>query len=125
MMYLILRSWLYLLYFEMILQVRGLPRIHQVVLNQKTRSHSEASSPAVRTLCHAIDVACVFYFKEVLCLQRSAATTVLLRQFGWDAEMVIGAQVRPFKSHAWVEVGKLVVSDKPYVPEIYRELERC
>jgi transglutaminase superfamily protein len=40
----------------------------------------------------------------VLCLQRSAATTLLLRRHGWDAEMVIGAKLLPFQSHAWVEV---------------------
>jgi hypothetical protein len=39
--------------------------------------------------------------------------------------MVIGAQVLPFKSHAWVEVDGRVVNDKPYIPEIYRVLERC
>jgi hypothetical protein len=76
-------------------------------------------------LCHAVDLACVFYFKQVLCLQRSAVTTVLLRQYGWVAEMVIGAQVRPFISHAWVEIDGSVIGDKPYIREMYQELERC
>jgi len=61
----------------------------------------------------------------VLCLQRSAATTMLLRRHGAAAEMVIGAQVLPFKSHAWVEVDRVIVNDKPYIKEIYQELERC
>lgn len=76
-------------------------------------------------LCHVIDLACVFYFKQVLCLQRSAATTLLLRRHGWNAEMVIGAQLLPFKSHAWVEIQGVVVNDKPYMQEIYQVLERC
>jgi hypothetical protein len=38
---------------------------------------------------------------------------------------VLGAQQMPFKSHAWVEVDRRVVNDKPYAPEIYAELDRC
>ena len=72
-----------------------------------------------------MDFACVLYPKQVLCLQRSAATTLLLRRRGIAAEMVIGAQLLPFKSHAWVESEGAVVNDKPYVREIYRILDRC
>jgi len=72
-----------------------------------------------------MDLACVFYFKRALCLQRSAATALLLKRFGWSAELVIGAQLLPFESHAWVEIDRRVVNDKPYITEIYQELERC
>jgi len=61
----------------------------------------------------------------VLCLQRSAALTILLRRNGRAAEMIIGAQLLPFLSHAWVEVEGLVVNDKPYVTEIFQVLDRC
>ena len=72
-----------------------------------------------------MDMACVFYFNRVLCFQRSAALAMLLRRQGWDAQMVIGVQILPFQSHAWVEVEGQVISDKPYVCEIYKVLERC
>jgi hypothetical protein len=125
MIHLVLESWVSLLYFDFILRFRGLPRVHTIVRDQQVRSFKGNSiSPASR-LCRAVDLACVFYFKQVLCLQRSAATAVLLRRHGWKAEMVIGAQVRPFKSHAWVEIDGWVVSDKPYMAEMYQELERC
>jgi hypothetical protein len=39
--------------------------------------------------------------------------------------MVIGAQMLPFKSHAWVEIGGSIVNDKPYMLDIYQVLERC
>ncbi len=39
--------------------------------------------------------------------------------------MVIGAQLLPFHSHAWVEVDGQVVNDKPYIAEIFQVLERC
>jgi hypothetical protein len=60
-----------------------------------------------------------------LCLQRSAAAACLLKRYGIPAQMVIGAKQMPFKAHAWVEVGGRVVNDKPYMPEIYAELDRC
>ena len=50
---------------------------------------------------------------------------MLLRRHGYEAAMLIGAQMLPFKSHAWVEVNGNVVNDKPYMHEIYQVLERC
>ena len=125
MMRFVLRSWISLLYFDIVLCFRGLPRVYKVVRGQHVCAAQKPSILPVQDLCRALDIACVFYFKQVQCLQRSSATTVLLRRYGWEAEMVIGAQVRPFKSHAWVEVGKSIVNDKPYMAEMYQELERC
>jgi prolyl oligopeptidase len=77
------------------------------------------------TICAAVDLACIWYWKEALCLQRSAATTCLLRSRGIEAELVIGTQKLPFKAHAWVEVDGRVVNDKSYTPEMYAVLDRC
>jgi len=88
------------------------------------RREQQAGPDAVREICAAVDVACIWYWKEVLCLQRSAATAYLLKRHGVPAQMVIGAQQIPFKAHAWVEVGGVVVNDKPYVGEIYSALDR-
>jgi hypothetical protein len=76
-------------------------------------------------ICAAIDLACIWYWKEVLCLQRSAATVCLLRSCGIRAQLAIGAQSMPFKAHAWAEIDGHVVNDKPYVSEIYAVLDRC
>jgi hypothetical protein len=95
------------------------------VRTAQIRRASERTGLSSEQLCRAVDLACVFYFKEVLCLQRSAVATLLLRRHGWSAEMVIGAQILPFKSHAWVELQGKVMNDKPYMSEIYQVLERC
>jgi hypothetical protein len=98
-------------------------------LHARVRNNSmtteQLGSQSVEMVCHAIDLAVAFYPKPVLCLQRSAAATLILRRFGWNAQLVIGAQVMPFKSHAWTEVNGQVVNDKPYVVDIYTVLERC
>jgi hypothetical protein len=79
----------------------------------------------VERISSAVNLACIWYWKQVLCLQRSAATTCLLKQHGVAAQMVIGTQRMPFKAHAWVEVDGAVVNDKPYTPEMYQVLDRC
>jgi len=75
-------------------------------------------------LCKAIDDLCIWYPKQILCLQRSAATACLLKHYGMGAQLVIGAQQMPFRAHAWVELEGRVVNDKPYVNEIYAVLDR-
>lgn len=120
----VLESWLLLFYFDWLMRFRGFQRIHAVVREQRLRPSVEVRM-GDGELSHAIDLACVLYFKRVLCLQRSAAAAVLLRRHGWKAEMVIGAQLLPFQSHAWVEIDGRVVNDKPYVTEMFQVLERC
>ena len=120
---LVLRSWLLLVYLEFIMRFSQFKKLHGTVRRQRVLSRPGGRRSA-EDICYAVDLACVFYFKPVLCLQRSAAATLLLRRHGWSAQLVIGLQVLPFKSHAWVELGGTVVNDKPYMPEIYRELER-
>jgi len=121
----VIESFLLLLYFEVVMRLRTFKTLHEDV-----RKHQVSPNPALdqiscKQLCRAVDLACIFYFKQVHCLQRSAATTVLLRNYGWQAEMVIGAQILPPKFHAWVEIDQEVMNDKPYMLDIYTVLERC
>jgi len=121
----VFEGWLLLLYFDYIMRFRGFSAVHRLVRQQGIRPASAADRVASERLCHAVDLACVLYFKRVMCLQRSAAAAILLRRHGWKAEMVIGAQLLPFRSHAWVEIDGDIVNDKPYMLDIYRVLERC
>jgi Transglutaminase-like superfamily len=121
---LVIESWLLLLYFEIVLAFRSFKSLHEIVRKKKVRA-SDPTFSSSPMLCRAVDLACVFYFKRVMCLQRSAATTLLMRRHGWEADMVIGVQLLPFKSHAWVESNGVIVNDKPYMLAIYQVLERC
>jgi Transglutaminase-like superfamily len=122
---LVLESWLLLLCLEAVMRVRDFKSLHRIVRDYKRHTPLRGVPPSSEEMCRAMDLACVFYFKHVLCLQRSAATTILLRRYGWAAELVIGAQMMPFRSHAWVEIGDSVVNDKPYLAQTYQVLERC
>jgi hypothetical protein len=80
---------------------------------------------AAERICRAVDMASIWYCKQVPCLQRSVVATCLLRQQGVQACLVLGAQQLPFKAHAWVEVDGRVVNEVPYIGEMYSVLDRC
>jgi hypothetical protein len=121
---LVLQAYLKLIHFDFYLA-----RSNFAALYNKVRKYPVGKQPpacdAVEHICSAIDMACIWYWKEALCLQRSAATACLLKKHGVSAQLVIGAQHLPFKAHAWVEVDGRVVNDKPYTPEMYAVLDRC
>jgi hypothetical protein len=122
---LIAESYLLLVQIDLIMRFGDLQSIHTLVRKSETGNTKGHTDPSIHDLCHGMDLSCVFYIKKVQCLQRSAATTLLLRRYGHQAAMVIGAQMLPFKSHAWVEIDGAVVNDKPYMREIYQVLECC
>lgn len=124
MRFLVLRAYFKLILFDLYLLRRNFNALHDKVRRYRIRKRSLPSN-ATERVCAAVDMACIWYWKEVLCLQRSAATACLLKQFGVRAEMVIGAQQMPFRSHAWVEINGKVVSDKPYMREMYAVVEKC
>ena len=120
---LFLQAYWNLLRFDFYLRRGNFNALHSRVRGYPTRTRRRP--PALQQLCRAMDMACIWYWKEALCLQRSAAMTCLLRRHGVPAQLVIGAQQIPFKAHAWVQVDGAVVNDKPYIPELYAALDRC
>jgi hypothetical protein len=121
---LVLRAYAQLIVFDLLLARGNFRAIHDRVRNYPL-SKKTAGFDSVERISSAMDLACIWYWKEALCLQRSAATACLLKHCGVPAQMVIGAQQLPFRAHAWVEVNGRVVNDKPYTPEMYGVLDRC
>ncbi len=116
-------------FFALMLFDLYIARANFAALHSRVRDCSvgaAASSPdAAGPICAAVDMACIWYWKTVLCLQRSAATTWMLRRHGVSAQLVIGAQQVPFRAHAWVEVNGCVVNDKADIGTLYEVLDRC
>jgi len=110
----------YELYFDRMHFGRLYDRVKQCPVNGKRSGRSQQAE-----ILRAMNLACVFYFKQVTCLQRAAATTCLLRKAGIRAELVIGVQTLPYSAHAWVEVDGLVVDDKSYTAQTYSVIARC
>jgi Transglutaminase-like superfamily len=122
--FLVLQAYLRLIQFDSYLARGDFEALYNKVRNFPI-GKKPASLNSVERVCSAVDMACIWYWKEALCLQRSAATACLLKRHGVPAQLVIGAQQMPFKAHAWVEVDGCVVNDKPYTPEMYAVLDRC
>jgi Transglutaminase-like superfamily len=123
-MSLFLEAYMELLRFEFYLRRSDFAALRNQIHQCRTRRETPPPPVEIEAVCHAVDRACIWYWKEVLCLQRSAATACLLRRRGAAAEMVVGTQQTPFMSHAWVELEGQVVNDKPYMQEIYAVLDR-
>ena len=124
MSFLVLKAYWKLIHFDLYLARGNFAALYDKVRKYPVGNQVPAPD-VVKQICSAVDMACIWYWKEALCLQRSAATACLLKKYGVQAQMVIGAQQMPFKAHAWVEVGGRVVNDKPYTPEMYAVLDRC
>jgi hypothetical protein len=124
MLILVSKAYAQLIHFDLYLALGNF-----AALQTRVRSCRVQPKPilakSIEAVCHAVNIACVCYPKQVLCLQRSAATTCLLRHHGFPAELVIGAQQMPFRAHAWVELCGQIVNDKSYTSEIYAVLDRC
>ena len=124
MSFLTLQAYSKLIYFDFHLARGNFAALYQKVRRFPIGSPVELPDVTER-ICAAVDMACIWYWKEVLCLQRSAATACLLKRYGVPAQMMIGAQQTPFKAHAWVELNGRVVNDKPYMREKYVVLDHC
>jgi hypothetical protein len=122
--FLVWKALLGLLAFDVLGFGNNFARMHRFVTGWKVSPRKAPGDWAGR-VCEAINYACVWYPKRVLCLQRSAVTTCLLRHCGVAAEMVMGAQNLPFKAHAWTEVDGHAINEPRDVQKIYGVLERC
>jgi len=123
-MWIIWRAYLELLGLEYSVLREDFPAIYDKVRNTPLASRSRSTLTAQK-ICDGIDLAAALYFKQALCLQRSAATACLLKKHGFPAELVVGVQPLPFLAHAWVELDGRIVNDKPYISKMYSVLSRC
>jgi hypothetical protein len=106
--FLILKALFEMMRYDMVVSSLGVGRILRHLRRQRV-SVKPFSEELQRAICDAVLLATCFYWKPVLCLQRSVSTARLLRRYGIDARVAIGFRAAPFFSHAWVEVNGQVV----------------
>ena len=107
---LVCQAWLTLACYDVIHALFGFRGITRWLSHQRGRT-AAAGPHTDAAVLDAVSLACCFYWKSVLCLQRSVCTAALLRTRGVRAQLVIGYRPVPFLSHAWVEVDGRVVND--------------
>jgi hypothetical protein len=99
-------------------------RVIRWTVSRASRGSTTVRYDALALVRVAVRDACVFYFKPVLCLQRSAAVTRMLRRRGVQATLVIGCQTSPIEGHAWVELADTVIWDYMSRLHHFRILDR-
>ena len=124
-MMLFLQALLALMAYEVIRTFCSFERIHTMVRQWKIARSDRSATDVLDHVCTAVNYACIWYPKQVLCLQRSFITTYLLRRRGVAAHMVLGAQKIPFQAHAWVEVNGRAVNERSDVQATYSVWDRC
>ncbi len=122
--FLFLEALFGLIAYECVLLLGGFRLVHRIVARWRV-SRRRKGPECTEHITRAMNLACVWYPREVLCLQRSAVTVCLLRSHGIAAAMVTGAQQTPFAAHAWVEVAGCAVNEKLNVHQRFTVWERC
>lgn len=119
-----LKAFIGLLIFDLLRVGNNFTRIYTAVRRWPLAT-LPAAPEVTDQVCRALNYACVFYPKRVLCLQRSAVTTCLLRNCGVSARMALGAQKFPFKAHAWTEVEGVPINEQFDVQRAFMVWDRC
>lgn len=119
-----LQAILGLTLYDLALCCGGFRRVHRIVARWKIASHTPDPGVADQVV-NAVNLACIWYPKQALCLQRSAVTVCLMRSRGLKAEWVLGAQKMPFAAHAWVELAGKAVNERSNVQARFTVWERC
>lgn len=114
--FLVLRALFEMVRYDVIVSSVGIGRILRQLRSQHV-PFKQCREDLQKAICDAVLLASCFYWKPVLCLQRSVCTTILLRKHGIGAKVVIGYRPAPFFSHSWVEVNGQVA----YGSAAYRE----
>lgn len=104
-------AWFALLRVDIACRRRGFDGVCRLL--KKMPPEGAHNPHIVRVLTDATALAACFYWKPVLCLQRSAALVYLLRRQQLPARLVIGYRPSPFSAHAWVELAGRVINDSP------------
>lgn len=114
--FLVVRAWWELVAFDIIRSISGFKGIHSSLARQLVKSE-KLHKWTDTAISESVSLATCFYFRPVLCLQRSVAAAKLLRKHGVASRLVIGYRAAPFFSHAWVEVDDRVLNDSPAYKE--------
>jgi len=117
-------SMLGLFAFDLLGLARNFSRAYRFLRRSATADRDYPAEIVIR-VCQAVNLASVWYPKQVRCLQRSMVTTMLLRRCGVPAQVAVGVQNVPFKAHAWTEVKGHAINERNDVQKIYSVWERC
>ena len=108
--------------YDLLFRVRGFEGVRKAM--RGAAEGRRQGGEDIAAVCRAVACVSSFYWKPLLCLQRSVVTARVLRAKGIHADVVIGFRAVPFLSHAWVEAGGRVVDDSQLCRQKLNILDR-
>ncbi|WP_084152434.1 lasso peptide biosynthesis B2 protein [Burkholderia sp. A1] len=106
--------------------LRILPRVHRCSREERMAglirllrgsripiSSRMANRPSIShdLLVVSLNLACLVFPRRTKCLEWACTFVLMGRRYGYDFDMVVGVQNRPFFAHAWVELNGEIVGD--------------
>ncbi|WP_081053718.1 lasso peptide biosynthesis B2 protein [Burkholderia territorii] len=80
---------------------------------ERTKIKPPQTNVSKEELIASLNLACMAYIRKTKCLEWAATLIIAGYRYGFDFNLVIGVQSRPFFAHAWVESNGFVVGDHP------------
>lgn len=90
----------------------GLIRMMRESRNFYCGKYRRALTP-IDGLVVVLNLACLIFSRRTKCLEWACTLVLIGHRCGYDLDLVIGVQNRPFLAHAWVELDGEIVGDDP------------
>ncbi|QRR13077.1 lasso peptide biosynthesis B2 protein [Burkholderia sola] len=85
----------------------------EAINNERSKIKPLQTNVSKEDLIASVNLACMAYIRKTKCLEWAATLIIAGYRYGFDFNLVIGVQSRPFFAHAWVESNGFVVGDHP------------
>jgi transglutaminase superfamily protein len=124
---LLMRALVALMRMDLALRIQGFRRIFSDVERETMTSHEPVAADIVRARSYArwIEIAARHHLVQAHCLHRSLVLHGWLRSEGLPSVLRVGVRTDDGKlsSHAWVELGGVLVNDRREAVALFQPLE--
>jgi hypothetical protein len=115
----ILKAFYQLIHVHHTIKRGGLKKLLETLESNSTRKKlKKPSEEEIQQLARNVDAATLLYPKKTVCLAWAATFVLLAIKRGFQCNLVIGIQAKPFYAHAWAESAGNVIHDDPQVAHV-------
>lgn len=98
------------------IRLRGFDSVTTYLNRRRAIGTASASvAPSIDRFIDLVNQAFIFDVSGNKCLTYSTVLCEFLRNYRYNAKLIVGVRTRPFMRHAWVEVENKIVNDDPHL----------
>jgi hypothetical protein len=109
------------MYATFLIRVCRLETLKSSLQKKKMRCKKKLSLAEAEMFCQNINKSQQYCLFRVACLERTLAIFLLAISSGKSVDMVVGVQLSPFESHAWIEASGVPVQEEQAI-ETYKKI---